>query len=112
VPATGEYDTRVVVLTRSQAAENSYGERVESWPDPDQGTGEYWAKRVRLTGGEQLAAAVRQTVGTIGLAVQGEADVTVYDRIRIKATGVVYSVSDVWFDRGGWETQLVCSLVG
>jgi hypothetical protein len=98
VPATGEYDTRVVVLTRSQAAENS--------------SGEYWAKRVRLTGGEQLAAAVRQTVGTIGLAVQGEADVTVYDRIRIKATGVVYSVSDVWFDRGGWETQLVCSLVG
>lgn len=112
--ALGEYDTRLVFLPRSVAAADSFGEEVESWPDPPAVAVEWWAAEADPSAGEALVRAVQQTTGATTYRLPGDAtgSLTTYDRVRAKATGVTYSVDSIRFDRKEWETIITCSVAG
>mgnify|MGYP001606427434 CR=1 FL=1 len=93
---SGKYRFRVVVLVRSLAAPAANGEQVESWPDPGDGSNEYWAARDVLTASETIAQGVRQSSGHMKLRIKGRSiAVTAVDRLRMVATGEVFNVSSV-----------------
>lgn len=112
MPRIGEYRDRVVILTRSLAAADDTGEEVESWAEPDPGTGEHWARLEAPAGGETMDAN-RQSYRTMTLRFRHVVPLEAVDRVRLKETGDEFGVTGVHKERsesGGWQT--VCSLIG
>lgn len=112
MPALGEYRDRVRILTRSLAAADGFGERVESWPEVTDGTADRWAIIEAPTGGE-APATPRQGTADMQVRFRAVAAIEAVDRLKILATGDVYAVVGVWRERaedGGWQT--VVSLSG
>jgi hypothetical protein len=114
VASLGEYDTRLVFLPRSVAAADTFGEEVESWPDPPATVVEWWAAEVEPTAGEALTRAVQQTTGAVTFRLQGDAtgSLTTYDRVKTKVDAVTYAVDGIRYDRKAHETVLTCSVAG
>lgn len=93
---TGRYNLRVVILRRVLGAKQPNGAHAETWPDPDPGSGEYFAARDSLTGGETILQGVRNATGTMKLRIKGRAiPVDASDRLRKKYTGEVYEITGV-----------------
>lgn len=108
--AIGAARVKIVHLARVQAAADDHGEKVPSWPDPTPGTNEYWAALEQVSGGEELAASLRQTAGTVTLKVRGRPAIVQADRVKLKDDGTVYGVDRVFVLPGTAETVLTCSL--
>jgi head-tail adaptor len=102
---TGDYNLRVVVQRRSVGAKQSNGEDLETWPDPDAGTNEYFAAREALNAGEEILQGIRNSTGTMKLRVKGRAiPLDARDRVKVKHTGEVFEITGVV--RDGAETVL------
>lgn len=96
---TGRYDLRITILRRVQGEKGSNGAYAETWPDPDHGTGEYFAARDGLSAGEQIVQGIRNSTGAMKLRVKGRTiPVDARDRIRVKSTGEVFEVTGVYRD--------------
>ena len=110
----GEYDTRLVFLPRVMVAADTYGEEVETFPDPPAVTVEWWAAEVDPSAGEALVRAVQQTTGATTFRLHGDAtgSLTTYDRVKERVSETVYSIDGIRFDRRAWETVLTCTAVG
>lgn len=90
---SGAFNLRIVVLRRVQGAKRANGEYAETWPDPDFGSGEYFAARDNLTSGEQIVQGLRNSTGGMRLRIKGRnIPVSAHDRIRVKKTGEEYEV--------------------
>ena len=97
----GQFDLRIVVLPRVLGAQGNNGEQVETWPDPAEGTNEYFAARDGITAGEDIAQGIRQSTGGMRLRIKGRSiAVTAMDRLRKKVTGEVFAVVGVARDKG------------
>lgn len=107
------YPERVVILTRTLAAADATGEEVQSFPDPDPGTGEHWARIETASGGETLDAP-RYSYTSRTLRFRHEVPLTAVDMVRLKDTGAECIVSGVWRERkkDGWGWQTVCTIQG
>lgn len=96
VRATGRFDLRIVILRRVLGTPGGNNETPETWPDPDPGTGEYFASRETLSAGETIAQGMREPLGSMKLRIKGRAiPVDTADRIRKKYTGEVFNVVGV-----------------
>jgi head-tail adaptor len=101
----GRYRLRVVVLTRTLAAQAANGEEAETFSDPAAGTNEYFAAVEALSGGEQILQGLRQSTGGMRLRIKGESiAVAASDRVKKKGTGEVFAVTGLWRNDG--ETVL------
>lgn len=106
----GRYDLRVVILRRLRGAKQSNGAYAETWPDPDHGTGEYFAARDSLSSGEQIVQGLRNSTGGMRLRIKGRTiPVDARDRLRVKSTGEEYEVTGV--HRDGIDTVLAVERV-
>lgn len=109
----GDYRTRVVILARALATADTTGEEVESWPDPDPGTGEAWAK-IDATAGAETTDQPRYAYRTLTLRFREVVTLAAIDKVRFKDTGDEYTVTGVWTERRaeGNGSQTVCTLSG
>jgi hypothetical protein len=109
VPRIGEYRDRIAILPRVLAGADAPGEEVDSWPDPRPAR-EHWA-RIEAPGGDESNENPRGSGNSATLRFRTLVVLAAVDRVRIKETGDVYSVTGVWRERAennGWQT--VCSL--
>lgn len=108
MPGIGEYRDRVTLLRRELADADDFGERAETWPEPEEeGSADYWT-RVEQPAGDETGGAVPVESGR-SLRVRFRSAVTLepVDRFRVKATDDVYAVAGAWRERnesGGWQT--------
>lgn len=95
----GKHRHRVIVCKRTLTANGDNGEDVESWPEPTPGEQEYWSALDSLTPGETIAQGLRQTLDGRRLRLRGRnLPVAAVDRLRMKATGTLYSITAVAFE--------------
>lgn len=102
---TGEFNLRVVILRRVVGAKQPNGEDLETWPDPDAGTNEYFAARESLSAGEDIIQGIRNSTGTMKLRIKGRSiPLDARDRVKVKHTGEVFEITGL--SRDGAETVL------
>lgn len=91
---TSKYRLRIVVLPVARTRNEANNEDVEDWPE--RGGKPYFASRESLSGGEEIAQGLRQSTGGMSLRIRGRAiPISASDRVKIKATGELYSVTGV-----------------
>jgi hypothetical protein len=102
---TGEFNLRVVILRYTRGAKQANGEDLETWPDPADGTNEYYAARETLSAGEDIVQGIRNSTGSMKLRIKGRRiPVAAVDRLKVKSTGEVFEVTAV--SRDSAETIL------
>ena len=95
VPA-GKFRKRIEVLTVSLAAQGTNAEKVESWPDPTEGTNTYSAAVESFGANEVIAQGQNHSTGSKRLRIRGRAiAITTADRVRDKYTGEEFLVTGV-----------------
>ncbi len=109
----GEFRDCVVILSRELEVADATGEEVESWPTPlPLGTAVHWAK-IDTAGGGETTDATRGSFDTLTIRFRHLVDLASVDKIRLKATGQVFSVGPVWRERAeGNRFRTVCQVVG
>lgn len=100
---------RITLCRRQLASPSANGEEVESWPDPTQGENDWWASLDGLTAGESIAQGIRQTTEAIRLRLPRQFPGEAIDRVRNRATGLMYSITSV--DREDIETVITIERV-
>jgi head-tail adaptor len=106
-PSVGEMRYGVLLLTRTLANADGFGEEVESWPEL--GAVRYPAAIEELTGTEQLATALRQSNTTMRVTVRKQCPVTALDRLKREDTGDILRIGGVFSDLEFW--YLACEIV-
>ena len=109
---SGGYTERVVILRRTLAAADGTGEQIESWAEPEAGSGVHFAK-VEASASSESLDANRQSATTRTLRFRHAVTLDAVDRVRLKASGEEYAVTGVHSEAAPWGgTQTVCTLIG
>lgn len=87
----GSFKTRVVILRRSASTEVRFGDREESY-DP---AGEAWAEIDEVGGSKRRGFQQVETRADALVILRGWPDVSAADRLRVKATGLVYRLESI-----------------
>lgn len=91
---TGMFNLRVVILRYTRGAKQANGEYLETWPDPDDGTNEYFAARMSLNAGETIVQGLRNSTGAMNLRIKGRSiAVDARDKVKVKSTGELFEVT-------------------
>src|SRR4051812_15539519 len=106
-PSVGEMRYGVLLLPRTLASADGFGEEVESWSEV--GAVRYPAAIEELTGTEQLATNLRQSNATMRVTVRKSCPVAAVDRLKREDTGDTLRISAVFSDLVFW--YLSCEIV-
>ncbi len=101
----GEYKHRFLLLPCVLVDQAANGQEVSTWPDPPATEKYYQARRLALTGGEQIVQGLSQSTGTQKIGIRGgNLPIAAVDRLKNVITGELWSIIGVARD---WDETVL-----